>query len=227
MTTELAQSETPKWDRLVWDLLILVTFAVMALILAPLLEAMSNNASFQAGRTNDLKEFNLAMGYFLLKLLTLVGLWLLLSLMLVRIWMKRRAKVLLALRVGMLLLMAGLFVVPFLFSSPAVEPHSRGFQQWAKENADVEAIRAWAGTLHGVEGNTEIKPSLWPPVVARLSPIYVSYEDANTVRLSWGGGHIGAFGIVVGPATMANPETGQSQRILDLAPGAYVFLYGY
>ena len=225
MTTELAQSETPRWGRLVWDLLILVAFAVITLILVPLLEAMSNNASFQAGRTNDLEKFNLAMGYFLLKLLTLAGLLLLLSLMLVRIWMKRRAKVLMALRVGMLLLMAGLFVVPFLFSSPGGEPLSRGFQQWAKENADVEDIRAWTGTLQGVERDTNIKPSLWPPAVAKLKPGSVYYEDTDTVKLFWGGGFIGAFGIVVGPATTANPETDRSQCILDLAPGAYVFFY--
>jgi hypothetical protein len=124
----------------------------------------------------------------------------------------------------MLLLMAGLFVVPFLFSSPGVEPHSRGFQQWAKENADVEAIRAWAGTLQGVERDTYIKPGLWPPEVARLSPKAAYYEDADTVKLVWGGGHIGAFGIVVGPATMATPETDRHWRILDLAPGAYVFM---
>lgn len=224
MTTESDQSATPTRDRLVWDLLILVAFAVVALILVPLLEAMSNNASFQAGRTNDLAKFNLAMGYFLLKLLTLAGLLLLLSLMLVRVWVTRRSTLRMALRVGMLLLMAGLFVVPFLFSSPAVEPHSRGFQQWAKENADVEAIRAWAGTLQSVERNTDIKPSLWPPAVAKLTPGSVYYEDTDTVKLFWGGGFIGAFGIVVGPATMANPETDRSQRILDLAPGAYVFM---
>lgn len=135
--------------------------------------------------------------------------------------------------------------------------HVKGFARYARNRVDVAAIQGWLETLdsseyigeHGDPGGIPILPAEHPPAIAKLRPngfphgVRVLPDNAGRlmVRLAWGGGMIGHWGIVVGPKEMETPQTQEpawverqsdggteeyyeyGERRTPLAPGAYIW----
>ncbi|MHC4483825.1 MAG: hypothetical protein ACYTBX_00170 [Planctomycetota bacterium] len=134
-----------------------------------------------------------------------------------------------------------------------VRPHRfkiyiKGFTKNVEANADIEAIRAWLGTLKpedcvdynsivGSYGSVrrspkQLKKQEWPKVIANLHPRYVilSLDDDEypKVRLNWGSGFLGSWGLVVGNEEMSTPESDLSRHgeyRQEICRGAYIW-YG-
>jgi hypothetical protein len=119
-----------------------------------------------------------------------------------------------------------------------LDMYMRGFARYAKYRADVEAIRSWLGSLNrkdyilGEYGTNEKRfvESEQPPCIATLHPKWATVrpDDSQhlTVRLLWGGGFIGHWGIVVGPKDMPMPPSdarGSGEQHFPLTPGSYIW----
>lgn len=178
----------------------------------------------------------LHMSILFVPLLPICLLWLLMRM--VRVWPRRvypRWR-LLGLWLLVVLALAILFVLPFSGLSPARGPmFLRGLRQHMRAKADIPAIRAWLQTLDS--GNPESAPERLPAIV-RLAPkgIAVSVDETGRpmLRLTWGSGIIGSWGLVVGDErtpvakdTMARADDFELLRASEcrmaLAPGAYVW----
>jgi len=99
----------------------------------------------------------------------------------------------------------------------------RGFTRYVKARTDVPAIQTWLGTLDPNEYLKEprdfsgipVLPAAQPRAIMRLHPGHSPYavkvladdEGGLMVRLMWGGGLIGTWGIVVGHREMKVPQT--------------------
>jgi hypothetical protein len=223
--TEACAKEKP--DRLTLDLVMFILVAALALVLGPGIATRLAGCWYLAGRTNDLSHLDPVMGGMFLAAITAAVMLLLIVIMIARAAVKHRrsSRRMKLARLGMIVLMAGLLVsvVAMFFVSPGVEGLSNGFQEWVRENADIAAIRSWAGGLSKVKSG-EIAASDWPPAVAKLTPRAVFKQEDDSVRLFWGGGFIGAYGIIAGPSTMPIPKTDRHDRIFELAPGAYIYM---
>ena len=115
----------------------------------------------------------------------------------------------------------------------------RGFTRYAKSRTDVAAIRTWLGTLDPNEYTVEevgsdgmpLPATMYPPAIAQLKPrqhhvgVLVGQDDTGKlrVRLTWGGGFIGHWGIEVGDKSMQPPPDSETVRHRPLAPGAWVW----
>jgi len=114
----------------------------------------------------------------------------------------------------------------------------RGFAKYAQCRVDVEAIQGWLDSLNpkdyilGEYGTAEKRfvGSEQPPCIATLHPkrATVRPDDSKhlTVKVLWGGGFIGHWGIVVGPRDMptAAPNSLDFPKPrFPLAPGAYIW----
>ncbi len=151
------------------------------------------------------------------------------------------------------------FVLGLIGAAPSpFDMYVKGFARYAKSQADVEAIQNWLATLDpneylkksgGDSTGIPVPPPEQPSAIARLHPsdgpygVRVLPDDAGRlmVRLSWGGGLIGHWGIVVGHRETKVPPTqkpGSKRRQVNsrtkgldeygeyrkpLAPGAYVW----
>jgi len=124
-----------------------------------------------------------------------------------------------------------------LTSSPS-DRYVRGFARYVKARADVEAIQDWLSKLDandyiiGENGTAEKRffGSEQPPCIACLHPKWATVRPDDTrhlvVRLLWGGGFIGHWGIAVGHEDMPTPPSDTSdfgEQRFPLAPGAYVW----
>lgn len=117
----------------------------------------------------------------------------------------------------------------------------RGFTRYAENRTDVAAIRTWLGTLDPNEytveevgsGGMPLPATMYPPAIAHLNPrrhhvgVLVGQDDAGKlrVRLLWGGGFIGHWGIEVGDKSMQPPPDSDGVGYRPLAPGVWVW-YG-
>ena len=146
-------------------------------------------------------------------------------------------------RLVLWMLATGGFAVPLMlgFAGLTASPfdmYIRGFARYAERCADIEAMQDWLSTLNrnefmsGENSTTEklFSQSEQPPCITRLHPrrTIMRPDDAKrlTVRLLWGGGFIGHWGIEVGPADMPTPPSDASKfgvQRFPLAPGAYVW----
>lgn len=117
-------------------------------------------------------------------------------------------------------------------------PFTHGFAGQMRTRTDVEAIRSWLGTLDPNDylgpqrdpGGTPVLRSDRPRAIARLRPRYVRIQpDENgrpLVRLAWGGGFIGHYGLVVSDAALPTPPSDFSvygEYRLPLKPGFYAW----
>ncbi len=130
-------------------------------------------------------------------------------------------------RCGIMLLMCVGVIGAFGFRVRGIDKFAQGFEQKMRREADVKAIRAWASGLV-VPAEEGVVPSvpenLWSESVTALSPQEVYYaEDVMGVRLDWGGGFMGHYGLVVGPENMEIPNTTEMELIMPLEAGAYLF----
>ncbi len=142
------------------------------------------------------------------------------------------------------------FVLSFALGTAGLQPSpfemfGRGFARYAERRTDVAAIQNWLSTLDpndcqdqpldvkvapGVNPAQAPKSIATPSVIAQVKPrgTRLMRDEAGRpmVRLYWGGGFIGHWGITVGCADMPIPpprfsESGRNW--VTLAPGAYVW----
>lgn len=138
--------------------------------------------------------------------------------------------------------LAGGFIIPYGLGLAGLTPspfdmYVRGFARYAQRRADIRAIRKWLGTLDpnapACENGTmygQLAESDRPPCIAELAPVIVFLEPDNggrpMVRLLWGSGFIGSWGVAVAREDMPTPIVDRSadgERYYPLAPGTYVW----
>lgn len=103
---------------------------------------------------------------------------------------------------------------------------AQGFENKMRHDADVKAIRVWASGLSIYGPGDRVPASVWPKCITVLKPGDVYYlEDANGVKMAWGSGFLGNYGLVVGPTSMEVPPTTKAELIVPLEAGAYLFFW--
>jgi hypothetical protein len=143
----------------------------------------------------------------------------------------------------LLLAMAAL-VTSFGLGFTGIEPtpinmFARGFAKYAARRADVPAIQTWLSTLNPKEyvganidsGGMPFPPAEQPPAIRKLNPerypigVRVGQDDSGNlmVRVTWGGGFIGHWGIKVGDKSVQPPADSEGIGYRPLAPGAWVW----
>ncbi len=121
---------------------------------------------------------------------------------------------------------------------PPFDVYMKGFARYARSRTDVPAIQNWLGTLDPNEyvgamdpGGIPVAPEEHPPAITRLKAmrrphgVRVGRDDTGAlmVRLTWGGGMIGHWGILVGAERMESPPALEMTVYQSLAPGAWVW----
>ena len=131
---------------------------------------------------------------------------------------------------------AGSFALGFTGCMPSpMDMFARGFVRYVDGRADIVAIQNWLDTLDpsdyqepgAVLIERVLPDSEQPPSIAHLRPKMVKLmlddSERRTVRLLWGGGMIGHWGIVVGGKDMPMPPSDSYTEYFSLASGAYVW----
>ncbi len=144
-------------------------------------------------------------------------------------------------RITVWVVLTGGFVMPYILGivGLGVSPFDmfvRGFARYAGLRVDVGAIQGWLGTLdpndhrdsEGAWIEGQLADSEQPQVIANLRPKWtqpmLDERGRPAVRLLWGSGMIGSWGIVVGPRDMTEPPCDPSrEQRSPLAAGAYVW----
>lgn len=112
-----------------------------------------------------------------------------------------------------------------------------GFARHVKMHTDIVAIQNWLDTLNPKEftdsyGSVEkcFAIAEQPLCIARLHPKSATVQPDDSghlaIKLLWGGGFIGHWGIVVGRKDMPLPPSDISKsgvQYFPLAPGAYIW----
>lgn len=144
----------------------------------------------------------------------------------------KKKSVLLLLRLLVIFGLGAYLVLPFT----PVRPHGfnvyiKGFEKYIRAKADIAGIRSWLDTLEpddcvvynitnahdGTKSSSpkDLQEQEWPEVISTLKPRYVTLsvdEDKHPkVRLNWGSGFLGSWGLVVGNEAMPTPESDLSQ----------------
>lgn len=130
------------------------------------------------------------------------------------------------------------FVLPFrLPIARSWEAFMAGFQRYVQRRVDVPAVQDWLATIEPgpvLPGRTEpdiaVEEKDLPPSIAGLKAWgwQMDFDEANRpmIRLTWGSGVMGGWGLVVGHKEMAPPPSDFSQYgevRQTIAPGAYVW----
>ncbi len=150
-----------------------------------------------------------------------------------------------------LLVIVGLgsyLVLPFTpLKSPGMHIYIKGFRHYIEAKADIAGIRSWLAslgpedcvvyniTLSGgrkASSPKDLQKQEWPKVVGKLKPRYVtlSLDDDRhpMVRLNWGSGFLGSWGLTVGDEAMPTPKSDLSphgEYRQEIRQGAYIW-YG-
>lgn len=155
---------------------------------------------------------------------------------------------LLLLRLLVVLGLGSYLMLPFVPVKPdGMNAYIKGFRHYIEARADVVGIRSWLGTLgpedcvvynitlsggRKASSPKDLQEQEWPKVVAQLKPRYVtlSVDDDKhpRVRINWGSGFLGSWGIVVGSEIMPTPESDLSahgEYREEISKGAYIW-YG-
>ena len=127
------------------------------------------------------------------------------------------------------------FVLPWVLRES--DPFMSGFTSYVHRRADISAVQAWLGTLEpptpSEPGHREHLSLDWhkfPPSIRRLDAwgtrIDLDDENRPMLRLSWGSGVMGTWGLVIGTREMHIPPSDRSRYgeiRTPIAPGAYVW----
>jgi hypothetical protein len=138
----------------------------------------------------------------------------------------------------------GPFIVccAFLYASPLSAVFLEGFEQWVRQEVDIDSIQTWlvnegakhAGQHYVAEAGF---PEDLPKCLIELSPVvisFVNYDSQNgpNVEISWFLFKEN-YGLIIGPPEMETseeeriePYTGGSEFRRPIKPGAYVFIRG-
>lgn len=130
------------------------------------------------------------------------------------------------------------FVLPFrLPITRSWEAFMAGFQQYVHRRVDVPAVQDWLATLKPGPGrpgwthpDIDVEEKDLPRSIARLRAWgwRIDFDEAGrpTIRLAWGSGVMGGWGLVVGHRETATPPSDFSQYgevRQTIAPGAYTW----
>jgi hypothetical protein len=137
---------------------------------------------------------------------------------------------------------AGVFLIGFIlpFLLPIARPWDAfmaGFQQHVRWRVDIPAVQEWLAALKPAPLRPgQARPDLaveerdLPPSIVRLRAWVwrIDFDDASrpSIRLMWGSGVMGGWGLVVGNIDMETPPSDFSRygEIRQaIAPGAYVW----
>jgi len=130
-------------------------------------------------------------------------------------------------RIGIIVSVCIVVVGAVSGGSPGIYRFAQGCEVWVRREADIKSIRDWASDLVAPPASGRIPRAVWPECVVALSPRDVDYvENGKGVRLRWGGGFIGDYGLVVGVDDVLAPETAESDLIVRLEPGVYLYFPG-
>jgi hypothetical protein len=130
------------------------------------------------------------------------------------------------------------FILPFLF--PIARPWDAfmaGFQQHVRWRVDIPAVQEWLATLKPsplrpgqAHPDIPVEKSDLPASLAGLKAwgwrMDFDDRDRPTIRLMWGSGVMGGWGLVVGGEQMETPPSDFSRYgevRQTIAPGAYVW----
>jgi hypothetical protein len=140
-------------------------------------------------------------------------------------------------------------ILPFTFIVPhGFSVYIKGFEKYIRAEADIAGIQDWLGTLepedcviynitNAYDGTKRSSPKdlqmqEWPKAIVMLGPRFVrlsvDVENHPRVRLSWGSGFLGTWGLVVGHETMSTPESDLSrygEYRKEIGKGVYIW-YG-
>jgi len=206
-----------------WDVSIVLAFACLAVVV------WWRGITYISGVTNRAIDKDLPFGPLLLY--AIVGLLLLSCIAVMVMGLLHQWKIIPvwgnAVRCVIILLMCASFIAAFTYGAAGVDRFAQGFEQRMRGMADVEAIRTWSSGL-AVPPASDSVPSVpdnrWPECVTALAPQQVYYlTGIKGVKLDWGGGFIGHYGLVVGAEEMVLPHTTMSDLIIPLEAGAYLY----
>ena len=129
-------------------------------------------------------------------------------------------------RLSIVVVIVSGYVLTYGLRVPGNVRFAQGFENKMRHDADVKAIRVWASGLSIYGPGNRIPASVWPKCITVLKPGDVYYlEDANGVKMAWGSGFLGNYGLVVGPTSMEVPPTTTAELIVPLEAGAYLFFW--
>jgi hypothetical protein len=189
------------------------------------------------GLFNSLLLFVLGPFLFLLVFLAIIFLPVLAIRTAVR-WrsLQGRKRTVSCLLVGALAAFAGSFALGFAGVGPSpFDMFVRGFATRVKACADIPAIQDWLATLDPKEytdqygGVTEKRfarseqPACFVRLHSQMAQVQPDASGRLFLRLLWGGGFIGHWGIEIGDKSMKPPPDSESIGYRPLAPGAWVW----
>jgi hypothetical protein len=154
-------------------------------------------------------------------------------------WRKhtRKRKLVIATKIAIPLVFIVLFLASCFTSIEGMifvdKPFMSGFGERIRCKADIEAIRDWLKTL-SKEDYTDhairLPVDKWSKSLKVLNPdrVYLSTDENDNpkVRLMWGSGFLGHWGVEIGMEDMEIPPSDFSQwgeYRIPLEPGAYVW----
>ncbi|MFB0525569.1 MAG: hypothetical protein ACETVZ_08490 [Phycisphaerae bacterium] len=156
-----------------------------------------------------------------------------------REWRKhdRKRKLIIVAEIGIPLLFIVLFIVSFLGSVKGMsffgKPFMYGLRDRIGSKADITAIRDWLNTLskeHYTDSDGYIPYDELPKSLKVLNShrvnVYADEKGNPKVRLYWGGGAIGHWGVEIGIKDMEIPPSDLSlygEYRLPVEPGVYVW----
>ncbi len=134
----------------------------------------------------------------------------------------------------LVLLFSSFFLPESEFSRGSHKFFMRGFRERVRSKADIESIRDWLEMLSKDDYNSShynpIPPSKHPKLLKVLKPVRVGLlADKNSnpkVRLMWGSGFMGHWGVDIGMADMEIPKADVSEWTycwLLVEPGVYIW----
>lgn len=207
-------------NALIVDILILLLSACLLVIEG------RGDIEYRSGLTNCAMEKGLPMGTLFLHAilcLTVLSCIVILIGRLAYHW-RTTPRLVRTIRVGILFIIYSGCVLAIGLQVPGIERFAQGFEKKMRYDADVGAIRLWAAGLTIYGDGDRVPATVWPKCITVLRPRDVYYvEDGNAVRVTWGGGFLGNYGLAVGPTSMNVPPTTTVERIVPFEAGAYLF----
>ena len=130
------------------------------------------------------------------------------------------------------------FVLPFARFPNQMDVFMSGFQTHVKMRTDIGAIQTWLATVDPGDLEKEARRDNWDlareayrlAAIARLKPscVHLRLDERGCpmIRLSWGTGILGSWGLVVGAEDMETPPSDTSrygEYRFECAKGAYLW----